>query len=286
MNKLLQSIIATLTVVIAVWQKICLHKGSQILKHQHNRLWNPINCLSPYLACFLPPSPPFILSFSPSPSGSPAASPLTNEETVLKRPDTTESLNSSMSNGTTDAGREEKRTTHSYTRTFRICASNIKFLFTIPILKSISVIWVCHLVKDKSCYRSDDNVFSAVVLRSIRQPWWPWWWWWGRVCGGAQECHHASALSSSFGHGPHEGNNLWAAFVTCVSGCLPLLCLPFSVHLPFTHRLCKRFLLNNPHSYSFSLLLYFTGGPAYLHLREEIFVRNVCRLLCTSWLVC
>uniref|UniRef100_A0A3Q1HLF3 Oxysterol-binding protein n=1 Tax=Anabas testudineus TaxID=64144 RepID=A0A3Q1HLF3_ANATE len=37
------------------------------------------------------------------PSGSPAASPLTNEETALKRPDTTESLNSSMSNGTTDA---------------------------------------------------------------------------------------------------------------------------------------------------------------------------------------
>uniref|UniRef100_A0A673B8P2 Oxysterol-binding protein n=1 Tax=Sphaeramia orbicularis TaxID=375764 RepID=A0A673B8P2_9TELE len=37
------------------------------------------------------------------PSGPPAASPLTNEETVLKRPDTTESLNSSMSNGTTDA---------------------------------------------------------------------------------------------------------------------------------------------------------------------------------------
>ncbi|KAM7388246.1 hypothetical protein PAMP_024436 [Pampus punctatissimus] len=37
------------------------------------------------------------------PSGAPAASPLTNEETALKRPDTTESLNSSMSNGTTDA---------------------------------------------------------------------------------------------------------------------------------------------------------------------------------------
>uniref|UniRef100_A0AAQ5Y5I6 Oxysterol-binding protein n=1 Tax=Amphiprion ocellaris TaxID=80972 RepID=A0AAQ5Y5I6_AMPOC len=37
------------------------------------------------------------------PSGPPAASPLTNEETALKRPDTTESLNSSMSNGTTDA---------------------------------------------------------------------------------------------------------------------------------------------------------------------------------------
>ncbi|KAF3690929.1 Oxysterol-binding protein-related protein 9 [Channa argus] len=37
------------------------------------------------------------------PSGSQAASPLTNEQTVLKRPDTTESLNSSMSNGTTDA---------------------------------------------------------------------------------------------------------------------------------------------------------------------------------------
>uniref|UniRef100_A0AAQ5ZAM7 Oxysterol-binding protein n=1 Tax=Amphiprion ocellaris TaxID=80972 RepID=A0AAQ5ZAM7_AMPOC len=31
------------------------------------------------------------------------SSPLTNEETALKRPDTTESLNSSMSNGTTDA---------------------------------------------------------------------------------------------------------------------------------------------------------------------------------------
>uniref|UniRef100_A0A8C4IVT2 Oxysterol-binding protein n=1 Tax=Dicentrarchus labrax TaxID=13489 RepID=A0A8C4IVT2_DICLA len=37
------------------------------------------------------------------PSGPPAALPLTNEETALKRPDTTESLNSSMSNGTTDA---------------------------------------------------------------------------------------------------------------------------------------------------------------------------------------
>ncbi|XP_028260209.1 oxysterol-binding protein-related protein 9 isoform X3 [Parambassis ranga] len=37
------------------------------------------------------------------PSGPPAASPLTNEETALKRPDTAESLNSSMSNGTTDA---------------------------------------------------------------------------------------------------------------------------------------------------------------------------------------
>uniref|UniRef100_A0A3Q4H5G1 Oxysterol-binding protein n=1 Tax=Neolamprologus brichardi TaxID=32507 RepID=A0A3Q4H5G1_NEOBR len=35
------------------------------------------------------------------PSGPPAASP-TNEETALKRPNTTESLNSSMSNGTTD----------------------------------------------------------------------------------------------------------------------------------------------------------------------------------------
>ncbi|KAM9384748.1 oxysterol-binding protein-related protein 9 isoform 4-T5 [Pholidichthys leucotaenia] len=37
------------------------------------------------------------------PSGPPAASPIANEETALKRPDTTESLNSSMSNGTTDA---------------------------------------------------------------------------------------------------------------------------------------------------------------------------------------
>uniref|UniRef100_A0A3B4T290 Oxysterol-binding protein n=1 Tax=Seriola dumerili TaxID=41447 RepID=A0A3B4T290_SERDU len=37
------------------------------------------------------------------PSGPAAAPPLTNEETALKRPDTTESLNSSMSNGTTDA---------------------------------------------------------------------------------------------------------------------------------------------------------------------------------------
>uniref|UniRef100_A0A3Q3X5X8 Oxysterol-binding protein n=1 Tax=Mola mola TaxID=94237 RepID=A0A3Q3X5X8_MOLML len=37
------------------------------------------------------------------PSGPPAASPLPNEETALKRPDTTESLNSSMSNGTTNA---------------------------------------------------------------------------------------------------------------------------------------------------------------------------------------
>uniref|UniRef100_A0A3Q3EI79 Oxysterol-binding protein n=1 Tax=Labrus bergylta TaxID=56723 RepID=A0A3Q3EI79_9LABR len=37
------------------------------------------------------------------PSGPPAASSLTNAETALKRPDTTESLNSSMSNGTTDA---------------------------------------------------------------------------------------------------------------------------------------------------------------------------------------
>uniref|UniRef100_A0A7N6FG98 Oxysterol-binding protein n=1 Tax=Anabas testudineus TaxID=64144 RepID=A0A7N6FG98_ANATE len=40
-------------------------------------------------------------SFFISPASS--ASPLTNEETALKRPDTTESLNSSMSNGTTDA---------------------------------------------------------------------------------------------------------------------------------------------------------------------------------------
>uniref|UniRef100_A0A3Q3QZ42 Oxysterol-binding protein n=1 Tax=Monopterus albus TaxID=43700 RepID=A0A3Q3QZ42_MONAL len=37
------------------------------------------------------------------PSGPPAASPLSNEVTTLKRPDTTESLSSSMSNGTTDA---------------------------------------------------------------------------------------------------------------------------------------------------------------------------------------
>lgn len=57
---------------------------------------------------------PFVLLLFPlyhhvvSPSGPPAASPLTNEETALKRPDTTESLNSSMSNGTTDAGRDEK----------------------------------------------------------------------------------------------------------------------------------------------------------------------------------
>ncbi|XP_029003479.1 oxysterol-binding protein-related protein 9 isoform X3 [Betta splendens] len=36
------------------------------------------------------------------PSGPAAASPLTNEQTALKRPNTTESLNSSMSNGTTD----------------------------------------------------------------------------------------------------------------------------------------------------------------------------------------
>ncbi|XP_068174673.1 oxysterol-binding protein-related protein 9 isoform X3 [Antennarius striatus] len=37
------------------------------------------------------------------PSGPPAASTLTNEETALKRPDTTGSLDSSMSNGTTEA---------------------------------------------------------------------------------------------------------------------------------------------------------------------------------------
>ncbi|XP_033847937.1 oxysterol-binding protein-related protein 9 isoform X2 [Periophthalmus magnuspinnatus] len=37
------------------------------------------------------------------PSGPQAASPNTNEDTALKRPNTTESLNSSMSNGTTDA---------------------------------------------------------------------------------------------------------------------------------------------------------------------------------------
>ncbi|KAG7515042.1 hypothetical protein JOB18_048276 [Solea senegalensis] len=37
------------------------------------------------------------------PSGPTAAPPLTNEETALKRPDTTESLNSTMSNGTTEA---------------------------------------------------------------------------------------------------------------------------------------------------------------------------------------
>lgn len=37
------------------------------------------------------------------PSGAPADSPRTNEDTPLKRPNTTESLNSSMSNGTTDA---------------------------------------------------------------------------------------------------------------------------------------------------------------------------------------
>ncbi|KAF7202976.1 oxysterol binding protein like 9 [Nothobranchius furzeri] len=36
-------------------------------------------------------------------SGPPAASPAANDETTLKRPNTTESLNSSMSNGTTDA---------------------------------------------------------------------------------------------------------------------------------------------------------------------------------------
>lgn len=38
--------------------------------------------------------------------------------------------------------------------------------------------------------------------------------------------------------------------------------------------------------YSFFPLLYFTGGLAYLHPRKEIFVRNVRRLLCTSWLIC
>ncbi|XP_075879009.1 oxysterol-binding protein-related protein 9 isoform X6 [Nelusetta ayraudi] len=37
------------------------------------------------------------------PSGTPAAAPHTADDTALKRPDTTESLNSSMSNGTTDA---------------------------------------------------------------------------------------------------------------------------------------------------------------------------------------
>uniref|UniRef100_UPI003AACD745 oxysterol-binding protein-related protein 9 isoform X3 n=1 Tax=Centroberyx gerrardi TaxID=166262 RepID=UPI003AACD745 len=37
------------------------------------------------------------------PSGPPAALPLGDEDTALKRPDTNESLNSSMSNGTTDA---------------------------------------------------------------------------------------------------------------------------------------------------------------------------------------
>ncbi|CAN9500431.1 unnamed protein product [Ophioblennius macclurei] len=37
------------------------------------------------------------------PSGPSAASPLENQDTALKRPDTTESLSSSMSNGTTDA---------------------------------------------------------------------------------------------------------------------------------------------------------------------------------------
>ncbi|XP_061540802.1 oxysterol-binding protein-related protein 9 isoform X3 [Phycodurus eques] len=38
-----------------------------------------------------------------NPSGPATASPLNNEETILKRPDTTESLNSTMSNGTTEA---------------------------------------------------------------------------------------------------------------------------------------------------------------------------------------
>ncbi|XP_051928788.1 oxysterol-binding protein-related protein 9 isoform X1 [Hippocampus zosterae] len=37
-----------------------------------------------------------------NPSGPPAASPISNEETAMKRPDTTESLNSTMSNGTTE----------------------------------------------------------------------------------------------------------------------------------------------------------------------------------------
>lgn len=61
----------------------------------------------PYL-CFLVHFHSLHLLFSPS--GPSAASLLNNEETALKRPDTTESLNSSMSNGTTDAGKKVKRT--------------------------------------------------------------------------------------------------------------------------------------------------------------------------------
>ena len=37
---------------------------------------------------------------------------------------------------------------------------------------------------------------------------------------------------------------------------------------------------------SFSSSLYSTGGPANLHPREEVSVRNVRRLLCTSRLIC
>lgn len=78
--------------------------------------------LSPYHSHFLPPLP---LSLALSPSGPPAASPLTNEEKALKRPDTTESLNSSMSNGTTDAGKKGKHTQmrHSPFSSNTFCAS-------------------------------------------------------------------------------------------------------------------------------------------------------------------
>lgn len=66
---------------------------------------------SPYLSCFLPPFRfLYLLLFPLSPSGPAAASSLTNEVTGLKRPDTNESLNSSMSNGTTDAGKKGKHT--------------------------------------------------------------------------------------------------------------------------------------------------------------------------------
>lgn len=78
------------------------------------RFWSKINLIQVYVftlwkcfSCFLPLGNSHNLLLSNvSPSGPPAAASHTTEEPALKRPDTTESLNSSMSNGTTDAGRK------------------------------------------------------------------------------------------------------------------------------------------------------------------------------------
>lgn len=70
-------------------------------KNLNSTLWLPAFSL-------LPGAFSLMLFFSPT--GASAASSLNNQETALKRPDTTESLNSSMSNGTTDAGKNIEHT--------------------------------------------------------------------------------------------------------------------------------------------------------------------------------
>lgn len=74
---------------------------------------------------------------------------------------------------------------------------------------------------------------------------------------------------------PDRHAQLRAWLHPCWSLCSVYISLTALVFYPFTH---YNIIL---HSF-----IIFTGGPAYLHPRKEIFVGNVRRFLCTSRLIC